>query len=156
MLLIDPVLYERLVKRFQSASERTAEGRAKGYGRTLEASLLRSESTLANLAEASNTPASLYAGRSSTNSPSSAENPWDAPAADKQQGLDLWRSFLEDRFVHGRDDEFDYGKVDGDEDLDVWDRGNAEQEWFEDEEPSWVEEGHNGAGRIGETGVQDY
>ncbi|KAJ9420219.1 hypothetical protein QL093DRAFT_1381536 [Fusarium oxysporum] len=48
-LPLDPVLYERLVKRFQSASEREAEGKAKGYGRTLEADLQRGESKLKRL-----------------------------------------------------------------------------------------------------------
>lgn len=57
---IDPVLYERLIKRFQSQQERTEEGKAKGYGRTLEASLIRGETNLANLS-ASATPATAVA-----------------------------------------------------------------------------------------------
>ena len=41
--LADPLLYDRLVRRFQSPVEREAEGRSKGYSGILEADLLRSE-----------------------------------------------------------------------------------------------------------------
>lgn len=159
MISSDPALYERLVKRFQSASERTAENKVKGYGRTLEASLLRGENKLAELASAKEVTTSVYSNRSTVSVNSTPENRWDAPANDKQQGLDLWQAFLEDRFVMGRDDEFDYEKVDKDEELDVWEREGDEERWFEDEEPSWTEEnGNNGKReeRKGETGVQDY
>lgn len=159
MLFVDPVLYERLVKRFQSASERTAEGKAKGYGRTLEASLLRGENTLAGLASAKEATSSLYAGRSNSSVNLTLDNPWDAPANDKQQGLELWRTFLEERFIRGGDEEFEYKKVDGDEELDVWERTGDEERWFEDEEPSWAEgyrKGGREEARKGQTGVQDY
>ncbi|KAF4306082.1 hypothetical protein GTA08_BOTSDO14184 [Botryosphaeria dothidea] len=39
--LADPLLYDRLVRRFQTPAEREAEGRAKGYSGVLEADLLR-------------------------------------------------------------------------------------------------------------------
>lgn len=154
----DPALYERLIKHFQSASERTAEVKVKGYGRTLEASLLRGENKLAELASAKEGTSSLHSNPSASSVNSALENRWDAPANDKQEGLDLWRAFLEDRFVRGRDDDFDYGRVDGDEELDVWEKEGVEERWYEDEEPSWVEgNGSNGRGeRKGETGIQDY
>jgi hypothetical protein len=148
-------------------------GQAKGYGRTLEASLLRGERTLAGLAlgneESTSSLSPLYAARrngdadgptATSISPSPGpENSWDAPMSDKQEGLDQWRAFLEDRFVRGGDDEFDYAPVDADEDLDVWERGQGEERWFDEEEPSWLGEGDAENGiveRKGETGVQDY
>ncbi|KAL9087234.1 MAG: hypothetical protein Q9165_006728 [Trypethelium subeluteriae] len=42
----DPLLYDRLVRRFQSAAEREAEGKNKGFAGTIEASLLRGEARI--------------------------------------------------------------------------------------------------------------
>ncbi|EAQ90027.1 hypothetical protein CHGG_06646 [Chaetomium globosum CBS 148.51] len=47
----DPLLYDSLIRRFQTPSEREAEGRKKGYARVLEGSLLRGEERLAKLRE---------------------------------------------------------------------------------------------------------
>ncbi|GAP89972.1 putative coiled-coil domain-containing protein [Rosellinia necatrix] len=47
--LADPLLYDALVRRFQSPEEREREGRAKGFGRALEADLLRGEARLSRL-----------------------------------------------------------------------------------------------------------
>ncbi|KAJ4017980.1 hypothetical protein NW752_001890 [Fusarium irregulare] len=147
--LADPVLYERLVKRFQTASEREAEGKAKGYGRTLEADLQRGESKLRQLKEDDQ----------GTSSNSDLEHPWEKPAADKAHGMLLWHAFLQERFVHGLDDDFDYTPVDADEDLDTMLRRDAQDAWFDDEEPSWVHEDEpslQANTRQGETGVQDF
>lgn len=148
------MLYERLVKRFQSASERTAESKAKGYGLTLEASLLRSESTLASLKESTKSP---YAQDSPAKN-GGVDDPWDATAMNKEHGLELWRSFLEDRFVNGGDPEFGYEKADQDDVLDTLERQEEEEEWFDAEEPSWAGEGERDKNikRTGETGVQDF
>src|SRR6201994_2017952 len=48
--LADPLLYDRLVRRFQTPAEREAEGRKKGYSGVLEADLYRSEAKVAALA----------------------------------------------------------------------------------------------------------
>lgn len=212
--LADPILYERLVKQYQSAEERAEEGRAKGYGRTLEASLIRGETNLSNLnsspglavASSFAAPLAVTAGASSQNGavfgtfseashdssshttngishseptpdpptepPTSTitipqaltiDRPWDQPVSDREQGLELWREFLEFRFVHGQDDDFDYTRVDQDQDLDVLEHQDAEDDWYDEEEPSWVDD--NGSDtrmngndplRTGETGIQDY
>ncbi|KAI1130991.1 coiled-coil domain-containing protein-domain-containing protein [Nemania abortiva] len=47
--LADPVLYDALIRRFQSHEEREKEGRAKGFGRVLEVDLLRGEARLSKL-----------------------------------------------------------------------------------------------------------
>ncbi|KAH6630092.1 coiled-coil domain-containing protein-domain-containing protein [Chaetomium sp. MPI-SDFR-AT-0129] len=49
--LADPLLYDHLIRRFQTPAEREAEGRSKGYARVLEGSLLRGEERLAKLRE---------------------------------------------------------------------------------------------------------
>lgn len=148
------MLYERLVKKFQTVDERTEEGKAKGYGRTLEASLIRGETTLAHIS-----PNALDQPPLISTNEQLVENTWDNPAADRQAGLELWRSFLEERFVHGRDEDFDYSLVDEDAELDVLERREAEEEWFEDEEPEWVDDDGDvkvDEERKGETGIQDY
>ncbi|KAM3429117.1 hypothetical protein MY4824_008427 [Beauveria thailandica] len=142
--LADPILYERLVKRHQSAAEREAEGRAKGYGRTLEADLVRGETKLATLRDAQEpSPAGGL----------EEEEAWHQPAESKAQGLELWRLFLTDRFVRGRDAEFAYEAVDGSEEYDGLARREAEEQWFDDEEPMKVEDA---ALLKGETGIQDF
>ncbi|KAF5011788.1 hypothetical protein FDECE_2122 [Fusarium decemcellulare] len=152
--LADPVLYERLVKRFQTAAEREAEGKAKGYGRTLEADLQRGEAKLSQLKESNGSANGVH------NSNGDLEHPWEKPAADKTHGLQLWHAFLEERFVHGLDEDFDYRPIDADEDLDTMIRQDAQDAWFDDEEPSWVDDGDEPRAppgrREGETGIQDF
>lgn len=148
------MLYERLVKRHQSAAERQSEGRAKGYGRTLEADLVRGETKLSDLRpdQSSAAESSIAAGPSTrtTRQRLQGGEAWDQEASSKAEGLQLWKEFLEDRFIRGDDDEFDYAAVDGSEDLDVVARADAEDEWFDEEEPNW----HDKAS--GETGIQDF
>ncbi|KAK1776400.1 hypothetical protein QBC45DRAFT_395277 [Copromyces sp. CBS 386.78] len=50
--LADPILYDSLIRRFQTPAEREAESKEKGYARVLEGSLLRGEEKLARLAAA--------------------------------------------------------------------------------------------------------
>lgn len=180
----DPVLYERLVKRFQTPAQRSADGQRKGYARTLEASLLRSESRLSELnvpppfSSASPSYPSAFSSSSSAEPEqprTSGANDWDAQAEDGPHGMLLWRAFLEDRFVAGRDGEFGagaYAAVDGDEGLDEMARRDEEDGWFESEEPRWAgvgagagvgergeeegEEGEEERELKGETGIQDF
>ncbi|CAM1501581.1 Fc.00g035650.m01.CDS01 [Cosmosporella sp. VM-42] len=156
--LADPILYERLVKRFQTVAERAAEGKAKGYGRTLEADLLRGESKLESLAQENGNG---QVAKGSNKMETGLEN-WERPATDKEQGLQLWHAYIEDRFVSGQDEDFDYTPVDKNEDFDTLARSDAEEAWFEDEEPKWVPDEETGEAakeppkRQGETGIQDY
>lgn len=158
--LADPVLYERLMRRFHSAAEREAEGKAKGYGRTLEAALQRGESKLAHLHQENghNTAKSDYRESGDVG----LDQPWDQPAKDKEHGQQLWHAFLEDRFVHGHDDEFEYSLIDNNDEYDTMSRTDAEDAWFDDEEPSWVDDGQTSDGgkeeRMleGQTGIQDF
>ncbi|KAL7948022.1 coiled-coil domain protein domain-containing protein-containing protein [Trichoderma barbatum] len=158
--LADPVLYERLVKRYQSLVEREAEGKAKGYGRTLEADLVRGETNLANAYQSLE-----HSSQSSSRAPDDANvpgdggagtNAWDAEAENKEHGMQLWRAYLEARFVDGLDEEFDYEKVDDNYKYDTMAIQDAEDAWFDKEEPSWANGDSQGLARPGETGVQDF
>ncbi|KAF5139095.1 hypothetical protein E5D57_002884 [Metarhizium anisopliae] len=135
-------------------SERQQEGQAKGYGRVLEADLARGETRLSALATeaAGEQREDLSPARHRWHAASDIDNPWDGEASTKEQGSELWREFLRERFIRGGDEDFDYAKVDGNEELDVVLRRDEEDRWFDDEEPSWV--GDRGA--AGETGVQDF
>ncbi|OAA53290.1 hypothetical protein ISF_08904 [Cordyceps fumosorosea ARSEF 2679] len=151
--LADPVLYERLVRRHQSAEERQAEGRAKGYGRTLEADLVRGETKLADLKRDGEEPSTSCGRETLSTTGIEGGAVWDQSAESKAQGLELWRAFLTHRFVHGDDREFDYAAVDADEAYDGLARMDAEEQWFEDEEPTRADDA---APLEGETGVQDF
>lgn len=150
----DPILYERLVKRHQSAAEREAEGKAKGYGRTLEADLVRGETKLSDLrTENASTSSSSSADRLTQPARTGVDETWDQPAESKAHGLELWALFLTDRFVQGRDEEFEYTVVDENEEYDDVARREAQEEWFDEEEPTRADEA---APLEGETGVQDF
>lgn len=141
-----------MVKRFQTAAERSAEVKSKGYGRTLEADLLRGESRLAEL------PGSQRAQVSTQSADQDFGQDWNRPATNKSDGMDLWHVFLSDRFVLGRDDDFDYSTVDANDEYDTLARQDDEDAWFNDEEPSAVEAEIETAKspRHGDTGIQDF
>jgi hypothetical protein len=186
--LADPDLYDKLVRHFQTPAEREAEGRAKGWGKTLESSLMRGEDRLERVAASyagDRPPASGKSSSSSTRKPSSAtvaaapNFEIDAALADekpatKQQGYAAWQAYLRERFVMGRDEDFDYAKVDQNEDLDALADRDREEAYFDEQEPEWASDsdsdsfngGINEAGQprkpkrervlLGETGLQDY
>ena len=68
--------------------------------------------------------------------PAGVDDSWDQPASTKEEGLELWREYLAERFVRGEDGDFDYGAVDGNDEYDELARRDAEDAWFDDEEPS--------------------
>ncbi|KAH9905291.1 coiled-coil domain-containing protein-domain-containing protein [Xylariomycetidae sp. FL2044] len=243
--LADPLLYDALIRRFQSPEERQTEGRKKGYSRVLEVDLLRGEARLSHLAQAQQNrgdnndlsseqqqpqfPSSAaaadedvfireYAGgpdgafspavdieggeaerrqdgsnssssrisatagaaavygveRREVGSSSPSASASAAAAAEPQtreEGRRRWQDFLRRRFVIGRDEDFEYAPVDRDDDLDVLERREEEDKWFEDEDPGWRsdladEEDGDGEGEEekgerrrrleGETGIQDF
>ena len=132
----DPVLYERLVKRFQSAEERAREAKDKGYGRTLEADLLRGETRLAEMDPSEPQDSNNNSADTAARTGPGVDESWEQPASTKEEGLGLWREYLAERFVRGGDGDFDYGGVDGNDEYDELARRDAEDAWFDDEEPS--------------------
>ncbi|KAI1765764.1 coiled-coil domain-containing protein-domain-containing protein [Hypoxylon sp. FL1150] len=205
--LADPLLYDALVRRFQSSEEREKEGRTKGYSRVLEVDLIRGEAKLAQLTSASTSESQSQ----SQDAPSSATAPWlprsattDADAfireyasgtdglgddgngnpstsgassgvkglprkpESKEEGRERWDDFLRRRFVLGRDEDFDYRGVDENDDLDVMERREQEDAWFDDEDPDWASDSAGDQANQasnekqrekkleGETGIQDF
>ena len=77
----------------------------------------------------------------------------------KAEGLIQWESFLRERFVRGEDEDFDYDKlVDNDDDLDVLERRDREEAWFDDEEAGWVssdDEDDNSSGKSSDDNDMD-
>lgn len=132
--------------------ERSADVKAKGYGRTLEADLLRGETRLAEL------PGSQRAQAPTQSADQDFGQDWARPATGKADGLNLWHIFLTHRFVHGRDDDFDYSTVDVNDEYDALARGDAEDAWFDDEEPSLIHDDAelSQSPRHGDTGIQDF
>ena len=70
----------------------------------------------------------------------------------------MWHDFLENRFVKGLDEEFEYVLVDDNDEYDILGGKDAEDAWFDDEEPSWQGSGfeRGTSEHEGETGVQDF
>ena len=149
--LADPLLYDRLIRRFQSPSEREAEGRAKGYSGILEADIMRSEAKLEALAHPD--PNSTLTYRRGPNGEIMAEDKDEVPLS-KEQGMEWWQHEMGMRFVRGDDTDFDYKEVDGNEDLDDLEEQERQEAYFEDEEPTWAFDGEREL--TGETGIQDF
>lgn len=156
---LDPLLYDRLIRRFQTTAEREAEGRRKGYSGTLEADLLRSEAKLDALAHPD--PKQSFSYRRGPNGEILAEERDEVPS-NKEEGYTRWKWEMEMRFVRGGDMDFEYEKVDESEEYDDLgvEEQEAEERWFDEEEARFVtEEGlTNSKSRElrGETGVQDF
>ncbi|KAI1943497.1 hypothetical protein LOZ66_000080 [Ophidiomyces ophidiicola] len=151
--LADPLLYDRLIRRFQTAGEREEEGRAKGYSGALEADLMRAELKMEALAHPDPNATMTY-----TRGPQGeilAEEDDEIPAT-REEGEERWKTEMELRFLRGADPDFDYAAVDECEDYD--DLSEEQDKYFDDEEPEWlVEKGEDGQVELrGETGVQDF
>ncbi|KAK2017943.1 coiled-coil domain-containing protein [Colletotrichum eremochloae] len=149
--LADTLLYDSLIRRFQTPAEREAEGKAKGYSGVLESSLLRGEARLADLkasTEAESVPG--YVREFTTEADLSKPK-------NKAEGLERWQEFLTERFVRGHDEDFDYSLVDDNDEYDTTLRRDAEEAWFDDEDPNWASDADEQAStKQGETGVQDF
>ncbi|KAL9122302.1 MAG: hypothetical protein Q9187_001150, partial [Circinaria calcarea] len=103
--LVDPLAYDRLVRRFQTSAEREEEGRRKGYSGVLEADLWRSEAKMEALSNPSKTSLMTY--RRGQDGEILAEEKDDVPI-NKEDGLRKWRKEMELRFLRGDDEDFEY------------------------------------------------
>jgi hypothetical protein len=151
--LADPLLYDRLIRRFQSTSEREAEGRKKGYSGTMEADLWRAEAKLDALQHPD--PNATFQYKRGPNGEVFAEDRDEVPDS-KEEGMKRWKYEMEMRFLRGDDEDFEYADVDCSEEFD--DRAEEEREeldeYLEGEEAGFVLE--DGQEPKGETGVQDF
>lgn len=153
LLSPDPLLYDRLVRRFQSAAEREAEGRARGAAGNLEATLLRSEAKV----EALQTPDAgnpLVYERGTNGEIVGVEEDAGERVEGKTEGQERWKDVMGRRFMRGEDRDFDYKGVDEGEEYDDLEEEaqGAQDDWFDGEEQEFVGDGRP----QGETGVQDF
>ncbi|KAK3676837.1 hypothetical protein LTR78_003041 [Recurvomyces mirabilis] len=152
--LADPLLYERLVRRFQSSAEREKEGKQRGYTGNLEADLVRSEAKLAALRNP-DTQRSVVYQRVEDGSITSTEADRDESAQSREEGRRRWEDIMGQRFLKSEDEEFEYADVDENEEYD--DRGEIDrkalQRYLDTEEEAFVGEGGKPEG---ETGIQDF
>ncbi|KAH7029436.1 coiled-coil domain-containing protein-domain-containing protein [Microdochium trichocladiopsis] len=169
--LADPLLYDSLIRRFQSPADREKEGRKKGYSRVLEVDLLRGEAKLTR-ARATNSrrePSGTHVGGAVEAPTVATMGDRLAPPETLDEGRERWRDFLRRRFVLGRDEDFEYRAVDENDDLDTLERRDAVEAWFDDEEPGWASDqleddgaddtemkGARAKPLEGETGIQDF
>lgn len=177
-------MYDRCIRRFQTAAEREADGKAKGYSGVLEADLYRSEAKLAAVRNAQpkiqdEDAMSPYSSLSQLPAETKPDVPFvsylrgsggeilpeeeDEVPQSKEEGLERWKFEMTLKFLRGEDQDFDYKDVDESEEFDVIAEMEEEEKWFDDEEPEWVDESEEGItegeakkGTGGETGVQDY
>ncbi|KAF2424480.1 hypothetical protein EJ08DRAFT_594997 [Tothia fuscella] len=151
--LADPLMYDRLIRRFQTAAEREAEGRSKGYSGVLEADLLRSEAKLEALAHPD--PNSTFQYKRGPGGEIMAEEKDDVPL-NKDEGMRRWRWEMEMRFLRGDDTDFDYDSVDKSEVYDdlTEEERERQDEYFKEEQPTFLLE--DGKRPEGETGIQDF
>ncbi|KIW04481.1 uncharacterized protein PV09_04240 [Verruconis gallopava] len=151
--LADPLMYDRLIRRFQSSEEREAEGRKKGYSGILEADLWRAEARLDALHNPNSS--SVFQYRRGANGEVLVEEQDDVPQS-KEEGFRTWKYEMEMRFLRGDDDDFDYDAVDNNELFD--DKAEEERveldKYLADEEPEFILE--HGQEPQGETGIQDF
>lgn len=150
----DPLLYDRLVRRFFTPADREIERRQKGYAGTLEADLLRSE---AKLEEAQHPSSETSYGRTATGE--IVANVEDEEELSREEAYERWYLSMERRFVEGKDSECDYGAIDDNEEYDDKraEERDAEEEYFDDESPDPAPRGREQNARLqGETGVQDF
>ncbi|RAH72092.1 uncharacterized protein BO66DRAFT_318242 [Aspergillus aculeatinus CBS 121060] len=155
--LADPLLYDRLIRRFQTPAEREAEGRAKGFSGVLQADLCRSEAKFEALNHPD--PHAMFSYTRGPNGEILAEDRDEIPPS-KEEGEKLWQWEMTMRFLRGEDTDFDYTTVDHNDEYDDW--NEAQEQYFDDEEPEWIVEGEGeDSGDIrsrlqGETGIQDF
>jgi hypothetical protein len=147
--LAEPLLYDRLIRRFQTAAEREAEGRKKGYAGRLEADLYRSEAKLAALTNPD--PNTTFTYRRGPSGEILAEEKDEIPPT-KEEAWERWKYEMEQRFLRGDDEDFDYKTVDESEEYDDLEEENRNkfEKYLEEESPRWEMTPE------GETGVQDF
>ncbi|KAL8839321.1 MAG: hypothetical protein Q9176_004502 [Flavoplaca citrina] len=147
----DPLAYDRLIRRFQSAAEREVDGKKKGYSGVLEADLWRSEAKIDAFSSNGKDGQELSYARN-VNGEIVAEEKDEAPAS-KEDGERRWRKQVEQRFLRGDDADFDYRTVDENDQFDAPEEArDIQDQWFEEEEES----SSPGPGLAGQTGIQDF
>ncbi|KAH9809817.1 coiled-coil domain-containing protein [Teratosphaeria destructans] len=151
--LADPLLYDHLVRQFQTPEERERAGRERGHTGNMEADFVRSESRLEALRHPNPNSPVVYK-RGPDGSIVSVDADAGEKAQSKEQAWERWKDIMGQRFLRGDDDQFDYKAVDENDDFD--DRQEEDREDLDKyvgaQEAEFVGDGTP----KGETGVQDF
>ncbi|KAF9736460.1 hypothetical protein PMIN06_011535 [Paraphaeosphaeria minitans] len=153
--LADPLLYDRLIRRFQTAAEREAEGRRKGFSGQMATDLWRLEAKKEALSHPS--PASLF---TYTRGPQGEirEADKDEVPMSKEDGCAWWKDEMTQRFLRGDDNDFEYDTVDASHAYDDPEEERDIQDAYFDSMESDFDTDGEGKEKVltGETGIQDY
>jgi len=153
--LADPLLYDHLIRRFQTAAERETEGRRKGFSGTLTTDLWRTEAKKDALSNPN--PASLFAYSRGPYGEIREVDKDEVPMS-KEEGKTWWVDEMTQRFLRGDDNDFDYNCVDGNDRYDdPEEERDIQDAYFESMESDFDTDGE-GKEKVltGETGIQDY
>jgi len=154
--LADPLLYNRLIRRFQSTAEREAEGQRRGLSGRMATVMCRDEAQKDALSQPD--PDSLFT-YSRGSKGDIIEEDKDDISMSKEEGLAWWVDEMTQRFLRGADDDFEYDKLcDGNANYDDPEQERDLQDrWFESMESDFDSDGE-GKEKVltGETGIQDY
>lgn len=152
--LADPLLYDRLIRRFQTAREREAEGQRKGFSGQMSTDLWRAEAKKDALKHTD--PNSLF---TYTRGPQGqiVEEDKDEVPMTKEEGKAWWVDEMTQRFLSGADNDFEYKTVDENDKYDDEKERDIQDAYFDSMESDFDSDGE-GKEKVltGETGIQDY
>lgn len=153
--LADPLLYDRLIRRFQTAAEREAEGRRKGFSGVMATDLLRAEAKKDALSHPN--PNSLFTYNRGPRGEILEEEKDEKPMS-KEEGKEWWIDEMRQRFLRGDDNDFEYKDVDANDKYDDPEEERDIQDAYFDSMDSDFDTDGEGKEKIltGETGIQDY
>lgn len=157
LFLADPLLYDRLIRRFKTADERETEGKARGssgFAAVLEANLVRSEARLHALTHPGPDDPLTYSWSTKGESLGvELDDDDDDRVQSRAEGWERWVEAVSRRFVSGADADFgDYAAVDGDETLDYWEEKEELERWVDEGYEEFVGQGNPSS----QTGRQDF
>jgi hypothetical protein len=154
--LADPLLYDRLIRRFQTHAEREAEGRRKGFSGVMATDLWRAEAKKDALNQPHN-PDSLFNYSRGPQGQIIEEDKDEKPIT-KEEGKAWWIDTMTQRFLMGNDDDFDYKKIDTNVKYDDPEEERDIQEAYFDSMESDFDTDGEGKEKVltCETGIQDY
>lgn len=152
--LADPLLYDRLIRRFQTARERETEGQRKGFSGQMSTDLWRAEAKKEALQHTD--PKSLFIYTRGPEGQIVEEDKDEVPMT-KEEGKAWWMDEMTQRFLGGADDDFDYKTVDDNDKYDDEKERDIQEAYFESMESDFDSDGE-GKEKVltGETGIQDY
>jgi hypothetical protein len=153
--LADPLSYDRLIRRFQTAAEREAEGQRKGFSGQMSTDLWRAEAKKDALKHPN--PNSLFTYSRGPQGQITEEDKDEVPMS-KEEGKAWWVDEMTQRFLRGDDNDFDYKIVDGNTTYDdPEEERDIQDAYFESMESDFDSDGE-GKEKVltGETGIQDY